>query len=54
MNIYLAVCSETNTVKMFTCYEDFKEFAIEERYAYNYYEIGNAVEIPDVDLFYYD
>lgn len=54
MGLYFAICSESNNVKVFTGYEDFKEFAIKERYAYSYYEIGSAREIADVDLFYYD
>jgi hypothetical protein len=54
MEIYLAVCSETSAVKMFADYEKFKEFAVKERYAYSYFNLGSVEEIPDVDLFYYD
>lgn len=54
MELYLAVCSETNTTKVFIGYEDFKEFAVKERYAYSYFKLGDVTEIPDVDLFYYD
>lgn len=53
MEIYLATCYETNEVKMFVGYEDLKTFALEERYAYNYFKLGDLREIPDVDLFYY-
>ncbi|MCM3387248.1 hypothetical protein M3649_03765 [Ureibacillus chungkukjangi] len=54
MDLYLAVCDETNTAKVFTDYEDFREFAVKERYAYSYFKLGNVDEIPDVELFYYD
>lgn len=52
--LYMAICNETNNVKMFAGYEDFKEFAVKERYAYSYYELGEAKEIMDVGLFYYE
>lgn len=54
MELYVAVCSETNDVKMFTAYEDLKEFAVQHRYAYDYYRLGDVEKIMDVHLFYYD
>lgn len=53
MELYLAVNTKTNDVKMFIGYEDLREFSIEERYAYDYFKLSNLEEIPDVDLFYY-
>lgn len=52
MDLYLAICNETNTVKMFTDYRRFKDFAVEEKYRYSYFNVGEVEEIPDVDLFY--
>lgn len=54
MELYLAICSETNNVKMFTGYEEFKEFAVKNRYSHDYYRIGAIEQVMDVDLFYYD
>lgn len=54
MGLYMAVCNETNNAKAFTSYEDFKEFAVKEKYAYSYFELGEINEIADVDLFYYE
>lgn len=54
MSMYLAVCNDTNNVKMFTNYDEFKDFAVQNRYAYSYFELGDLREIPDVDLFYYE
>jgi hypothetical protein len=54
MELYLAICNETNNSKVFISYEDFKEFAVKERYAYSYFKLGDAVEIADVDLYYYE
>lgn len=54
MELYLAVCAETNNVKMFTSYEEFKEFAVQARYSHEYYKLGAIEQIMDVDLFYYD
>lgn len=54
MELYLAICGETNNVKMFTDYEALKEFAIENRYSHDYYSLGEVEKIMDVHLFYYD
>lgn len=53
MDLFIAIDTETNDVKMFIGYEDLKEFAEKERYAYDYFKLGDLREIPDVDLFYY-
>lgn len=54
MEIYLAICDETNEVKMFIGFEDFKDFAKEKRYSHSYFKLGEAEQIYDVDLFYYE
>lgn len=54
MELYLAVCRETNIPKVFSDYESLKEFSIENRYSYNYYKLGEVEEYMDVELFYYD
>lgn len=54
MGLFVAVNNSTNIVRMFTNYDDLKEFSIKKQYSYSYYRIGEAEEIPDIDLFYYE
>ena len=54
MELYLAVCHETNIPKIFISYQEFKEFSIEHRYSHSYYKLGEVREYMDVELFYYD
>lgn len=54
MELYMALDTDTNEAKIFADYDDFKGFAIEHRYAYNYYSLGETYEYTDVELFYYE
>lgn len=49
----MAVCDETNQVKIFNSFDKFKEFSEEMRYSWTYYTIGGVEEVRDVDLFLY-
>lgn len=52
--MYVAICNETNNVKMFIGFEELKEFAQEHKYSYSYYQLGDVRDISDVELEYND
>lgn len=53
IELYMAVNSETNETLVFTGYEDLREFAMSNKYAYNYYNLGDVEELIDSELGYW-
>lgn len=43
MELYLAIDTDTGEIKAFVYQEDFKKFAKEHEYAYDYFEVDSKV-----------